>query len=91
MATKAGVEGAGLRIQAPLLRMSKADIVREGVRLGVDFAQSWLHGTIRGRCEFIESLPARPERAARFDRRMMAIYMAMVVLLVVSAASTAIM
>ena len=37
LATKAGVEGAGLRIQAPLLHMSKADIVREGVRLGVDF------------------------------------------------------
>ena len=40
VATKAGVEGAGLRIQAPLLHMSKADIVREGVRLGVDFAQT---------------------------------------------------
>ena len=40
VATKAGVEGAGLRIRAPLLRMSKADIVREGVRLGVDFAQT---------------------------------------------------
>ena len=40
VATKAGVEGAGLRIQAPLLRMSKADIVREGMRLGVDFAQT---------------------------------------------------
>jgi len=40
LATKAGVEGAGLRIRAPLLRMSKAEIVREGVRLGVDFAQT---------------------------------------------------
>lgn len=40
LATKAGVEGAGLRIRAPLLRMSKADIVREGVRLSVDFAQT---------------------------------------------------
>jgi 7-cyano-7-deazaguanine synthase len=39
VATKAGVEGAGLRIHAPLLTMSKADIVREGLRLGVDFAQ----------------------------------------------------
>ena len=38
VATKAGVEGAGLRIHAPLLRMSKADIVREGQRLGVDFS-----------------------------------------------------
>lgn len=40
LATKAGVEGAGLRIRAPLLRMSKADIVREGMRLNVDFAQT---------------------------------------------------
>ena len=38
LATKAGVEGHTLRVHAPLLRMSKADIVREGGRLGVDFA-----------------------------------------------------
>lgn len=37
LATKAGVEGAGLRVHAPLQFLSKADIVREGVRLGVDF------------------------------------------------------
>ena len=40
LATKAGVEGAGLRVQAPLQQMSKADIVREGLRLGVDFSQT---------------------------------------------------
>ena len=40
LATKAGVEGAGFRVHAPLMRMSKADIVREGLRLGVDFAQT---------------------------------------------------
>jgi 7-cyano-7-deazaguanine synthase len=40
VATKAGVEGAGFRIHAPLLRLGKADIVREGLRLGVDFAQT---------------------------------------------------
>jgi 7-cyano-7-deazaguanine synthase len=40
IATKAGVEGAGLRVHAPLMRMSKADIAREGQRLGVDFAQT---------------------------------------------------
>ncbi|HET6807390.1 MAG TPA: 7-cyano-7-deazaguanine synthase QueC [Frateuria sp.] len=40
VATRAGVEGAGLRIHAPLMRMSKADIAREGERLGVDFAQT---------------------------------------------------
>lgn len=38
LATRAGVEGAGLRIHAPLQYLGKADIVREGVRLGVDFA-----------------------------------------------------
>ena len=38
LATKAAVEGATLRIQAPLLQMSKADIVRAGARLNVDFA-----------------------------------------------------
>ncbi|WP_341809564.1 7-cyano-7-deazaguanine synthase QueC [Xanthomonas oryzae pv. oryzicola] len=37
LATKAGVEGAELRVHAPLQFLSKADIVREGVRLGVDF------------------------------------------------------
>ncbi|MCL1498425.1 7-cyano-7-deazaguanine synthase QueC [Xanthomonas nasturtii] len=37
LATKAGVEGTGLRVHAPLQFLGKADIVREGVRLGVDF------------------------------------------------------
>lgn len=40
VATKAGVEGAGIRVHAPLMRMSKADIAREGQRLGVDFAET---------------------------------------------------
>jgi len=40
LATKAGVEGAGIRIHAPLMRMGKDTIVREGLRLGVDFAQT---------------------------------------------------
>jgi len=35
-ATKAGVEGHPLRIHTPLIRLSKADIIREGTRLGVD-------------------------------------------------------
>jgi 7-cyano-7-deazaguanine synthase len=37
LATKAGVEGNRLSVHAPLIRLSKADIVREGQRLGVDF------------------------------------------------------
>ena len=38
VATRAGVEGARFRIHAPLSGMTKADIVREGTRLGVDYA-----------------------------------------------------
>jgi 7-cyano-7-deazaguanine synthase len=38
LATKAGVEGAAMRVHAPLIRLSKGEIVREGVRLGVDFS-----------------------------------------------------
>jgi 7-cyano-7-deazaguanine synthase len=38
LATKAGVEGHGLHVHAPLIALSKADIVREGLRLGVDFS-----------------------------------------------------
>ena len=37
LATKAGVEGRGLRILAPLLELSKADIIRRGLSLGVDY------------------------------------------------------
>jgi 7-cyano-7-deazaguanine synthase len=38
LATKAGVEGLALHVHAPLIKLSKAQIVREGMRLGVDFA-----------------------------------------------------
>ena len=38
LATKAGVEGAALRVHAPLIHMSKAQIASEGLRLNVDFA-----------------------------------------------------
>ncbi|MDE0878047.1 MAG: 7-cyano-7-deazaguanine synthase QueC [Sphingomonas bacterium] len=41
LATKAGVEGDPFRIRAPLQEMTKADIVREGARLGVDMGISW--------------------------------------------------
>lgn len=36
--TKAGVEGRGVRLVAPLLHWSKARIIQEGVRLGVDYS-----------------------------------------------------
>jgi 7-cyano-7-deazaguanine synthase len=41
LATKAGAEsGQGFAIHAPLIRLTKADIIRKGAALGVDFAQT---------------------------------------------------
>ena len=37
LGTKAGVEGKGLRVHAPLVTLSKAGIIRLGVSLGVDY------------------------------------------------------
>ena len=57
LATKAGVEGATLAIRAPLIDMSKAQIVREGTRLGVDYSltvscyQADADGRACGRCD----------------------------------------
>jgi len=57
LATKAGVEGERLEIHAPLLEMSKAEIVREGLRLGVDYSmtvscyQASGEGLACGRCD----------------------------------------
>ncbi len=38
LATKAGVEGQGFNIRAPLQQMSKGEIIQAGMRLGVDYA-----------------------------------------------------
>jgi 7-cyano-7-deazaguanine synthase len=57
VATKAAVEGAPLAIRAPLIRMSKSQIVREGMRLGVDYSltvscyQADSAGRACGRCD----------------------------------------
>ncbi|AGC48291.1 exsB protein [Myxococcus stipitatus DSM 14675] len=40
LATKAGAEGARFTVHAPLSGMSKADIIREGTRLGVDYGMT---------------------------------------------------
>ncbi len=37
LATRAGVSGEMFRIRTPLLRLTKAEIIRRGVELGVDF------------------------------------------------------
>lgn len=58
LATRAGVEdGEGFRVHAPLIRMSKADIIRRGQALGVDFVrtvscyQADARGRACGRCD----------------------------------------
>ncbi|HEY1723907.1 MAG TPA: 7-cyano-7-deazaguanine synthase QueC [Steroidobacteraceae bacterium] len=57
LATKAGVEGARFQIHAPLIQMSKADIIRCGLKLGVDYAltvscyQADAQGSGCGRCD----------------------------------------
>lgn len=38
VATRDGVEGRPFRIHAPLINLTKADIIREGLRLGVDYS-----------------------------------------------------
>jgi 7-cyano-7-deazaguanine synthase len=40
LATKAGVEGRHLSIHTPLIDLSKADIIRRGIELGVDFSRT---------------------------------------------------
>lgn len=57
VATKAGIEGIPLRVRTPLLRLTKADIIREGTRLGVDYGltvscyQADEQGRACGRCD----------------------------------------
>jgi 7-cyano-7-deazaguanine synthase len=57
LATKAGAEGVPFRIQAPLIDLSKADIIRAGVELGVEFSmtvscyQADAHGAACGKCD----------------------------------------
>jgi 7-cyano-7-deazaguanine synthase len=57
LATKAGVEGTRFTVHAPLISMSKAQIIHSGVRLGVDYAmtvscyQADAAGRACGRCD----------------------------------------
>ena len=38
LATKAGVEGKTLKIHTPLIKMTKAEIIEKGIKLGVDYS-----------------------------------------------------
>ena len=40
LATRAGVEGKPIHIDTPLIRLSKAEIIQQGLRLGVDYANT---------------------------------------------------
>ena len=57
LATKAGVEGQRLEIHAPLINMTKAEIVQAGLALGVDYSQTVscyqasLEGLACGKCD----------------------------------------
>ena len=57
LATRAGVEGRRLEIRAPLIDMSKAEIIATGHRLGVDYSQTVscyqadARGRACGRCD----------------------------------------
>jgi 7-cyano-7-deazaguanine synthase len=57
LATKAGVEGASFRVHAPLIALSKAEIIRTGASLGVDYSstvscyQADREGRACGRCD----------------------------------------
>jgi len=57
LATKAGVEGQALKIHAPLIELTKAEIIQEGIRLGVDYKntiscyQADKEGLACGRCD----------------------------------------
>jgi 7-cyano-7-deazaguanine synthase len=57
LATKAAVEGSPCRVHAPLITLTKAEIIREGTRLGVDYAQTVscyqadAEGRACGRCD----------------------------------------
>lgn len=57
LATKAGVEGQGFSIKAPLQNLSKAQLVQAGIKLGVDYAltvscyQADTQGRACGKCD----------------------------------------
>jgi 7-cyano-7-deazaguanine synthase len=57
LATRAGVEGERFRVHAPLIRATKAEIIRRGMALGVDYSmtvscyQADAAGRACGRCD----------------------------------------
>jgi len=83
LATKAAVEGKPLKLHAPLLHLSKAEIIQQGTRLGVDFSltvscyQADEDGRACGLCDscrlrqagFEQAVISDPTRYASQDKR----------------------
>ena len=73
LATKAGVAGAGMYIHAPLIEMTKAEIIRRGAALGVDYSmtvscyQPDANGLACGRCDSCRLRRAGFEQAGIAD------------------------
>jgi 7-cyano-7-deazaguanine synthase len=73
LATRAAVEGRPMRIRAPLIELSKAEIIRRGVALGVDYSitvscyQPDAEGRACGRCDSCRLRRAGFERAGIAD------------------------
>jgi 7-cyano-7-deazaguanine synthase len=57
LATKSGIEGHPLKVETPLLHLSKAEIIQQGIKLGVDYSltvscyQADLDGLACGKCD----------------------------------------
>jgi 7-cyano-7-deazaguanine synthase len=72
-ATKAGVEGETISIEAPLIDLTKAEIIQEGLRLGVDYSQTIscynprTDGKICGECDSCRIREAGFQAAGRQD------------------------
>lgn len=66
LATKAGVEGERFHIRAPLIDLSKAEIIRRGVELGVDYASTVSCYAPDGQCRACGTCDACRLRAEGF-------------------------
>jgi len=57
LATKAGVEGDPIEVKAPIINLSKGEIIQQGLKLGVDYSQTIscynprTDGTVCGKCD----------------------------------------
>lgn len=83
LATRAGVEGRPFRINAPLIALSKAEIIKQGIALGVDYSvtvscyQADDQGRACGHCDscylrrqgFVDAGVADPTRYVAADSR----------------------